>query len=146
MQKGREKQPIKEIEPIAASDGKPPTAKGFGIEPVENDNATVEEPTTDFWAGILRLLENEPALHAVVGDRTQVSAEMRDDILFVRAKDLFSSNTLNKDGNKKLLKDAAREALGREVAVRVEMDASDEGDDQMSFEELSKFPIVSIKD
>nr|AGS53233.1 DNA polymerase III subunits gamma and tau [uncultured bacterium contig00102] len=100
-------------------------------ESMESDNDSEGGP--DFWTGILRILESDPALYAVVKDYSQVSAEMRGDILLLQAKDMFSGDLLGTDEHKKTIADAAYTALGRVVAVRVEVAGSDEDENQIRF-------------
>jgi hypothetical protein len=143
---GSGKPPIKETKPTAPPAEKTPTAKGFGDEDDEPDESPEERDGAGSWSETLRLLESEPSLYAVVCDRSKVSAEIQGDILFVRVGDIFTSNALNDDSNNALITAAAGKALGREVAVRVEVAENGVHEDQVSFEELGAFDVVKIED
>jgi DNA polymerase-3 subunit gamma/tau len=83
-------------------------------EPVTNDN------DTDFWSAILNQLKGNPPVYALLNDDAKVQAEFKDNMLIIRARDVFTAGSIEKKEFFRPLKDAAVKVFGREVAVRVE--------------------------
>ena len=85
----------------------------------------IDSESDDFWAAILKQLENEPSLYAVVNSEDRVWAELNEGIIIVRADNQFTVNQLQMDMFLNPLKEAALKALGREVIIRIELGIRD---------------------
>ena len=89
----------------------------------------IDSESDDFWTDILKQLESEPSLYAVVSNKDRVWAELKEGFITIRASDQFTVNQLEMDMFLNPLKDAAKKALGRETVIRIEMGTRDSSKD-----------------
>ena len=101
----------------------------------------------DFWTETLKLLENEPAVHSVIGDSDKVWAELQADTIIVRAEDQFTVFQIGSDLFTKPLKEAATKVLGREALIRVEVGDRNSKEESKAekLDRLSKFGVVQFE-
>jgi len=143
----------KDIAPVVMSENDAPpadTAPSVDDDPAPSAPVTapvkaVGDETEDFWRGILKLLEGDPAIHTLLGDGAKVSANLKGGELVVRAKSPFIVQTIESKAFSDPLRTAAREVLGREVALRVETDGGGDEPGQGKLERLSAFDIVKFE-
>jgi DNA polymerase-3 subunit gamma/tau len=99
----------------------------------------------DFWPGILDNLSDHPSVRALLNDNSKVQAGMDGDILVISMADSFNASMIESEFMP-LLKEAAGKALGRAVAIQIEVSAGDtEESKRDKLESLSAFGIVSFE-
>ena len=99
----------------------------------------------DFWQDILEHLKDDIPIHALLGDKSQVQAELQDNTLIVRAGSPFTVSTIESDMFSVPLKKAAYKALGRDVVIRVEINTAVEEARLEKLERLKAFDITTFE-
>jgi len=105
-----------------------------------------EELSSGFWTDILELLKDDIPVHALLSDSAKVQAEQQDSALIIRARDIFTINSIESKMFSEPLREAAKSVLGREVFVRVEIGGVDNSTSKNDrLERLSAFDIVKFE-
>ncbi|MCL2391569.1 MAG: DNA polymerase III subunit gamma/tau [Oscillospiraceae bacterium] len=81
---------------------------------------TVSNAANDYWAKILDILKDEVAVYALLSDSSDITAELIDNALIIRAGNPFAVQQIESKMFFDLIKDAACNVLGREILLRVE--------------------------
>ena len=102
-------EPVPEPEPESEPEPEP-----------EPESEPEPELANDFWQEILKRLQKEKALYVILSDPDKAQAELRDGLIILNVKDIFSANTIGTKTNNDLIKSVAQQVLGREVIIRVE--------------------------
>jgi len=115
---------------------------------IDTDNSELkpEVPGGGFWADILVLLKDDVPVYALLSDSSSVQAELRDNLLIIKAGNPFTVSTIESKMFSDPLKEAALKVLGREVILRVETGGgtASEGK-QDKLERLSTFDIIEFE-
>jgi len=91
------------------------------VEHVGGASNNNSELHSGFWHSILELLKSDASVHATLSDSSKVRAELKDNILFVRAGNPFTIAQVESKMISDPLKAAAGKVLGRDVVLRVEI-------------------------
>jgi len=152
-------------EPKAESDNSKPRATEPAPEPDSTEPQTVDpKPEPDdsephiadpkaepeakgggFWADILDVLKGDVAVYALLGDSSNVQAELQGGVLIVRATSPFLVSTIESKMFSDPLREAARKVLGRELVIRVEAGGGGGESKRERLERLSAFDIVKFE-
>ena len=110
------------------------------------ETAASAEPE-GFWDGMLaRLRETvETPTFAFLSDRTDVTAELSGDVLKLVCKSVFTPNAISAPPVLEAVKEAARQVLGRNVAVKVLAEEATQGEKLARLDALSRFGNVEFK-
>ena len=103
------------------------------------------ESGADFWQDILHLLKDDAPVHALLGDKNKVQAELQDGSLIIRSGCPFTINSIESSTISGVLKEAARKTLGREVVLRVETSSGDEKLRHDKLDRLKAFDNVKFE-
>ena len=133
----------------ALTDPEPDFEINIELEPCIETNinpepSAVTEPArpVDFWAEILRLLEDQPAVRALLSDSSKVHAKLDGNALLINMADAFNADMIKSEYMAHLT-EAAENALERKISVRVEAGISNfEEDKRSKLESLSAFGVT----
>jgi hypothetical protein len=75
---------------------------------------------SDFWSDVLDMLKSNPPVHALLNDDTKVHVKHEENVLTIRAGDVFTAGSIEKKEFFEPLKSAVGKVLGHKVVVRVE--------------------------
>ena len=114
-------------------------------EPTATTQAVAADPDS-FWTEMLNLLKNEPSVYALLGDSSKVQARKEENAVVVRVTDEFTANLVKSEFSQ-LLKDAAKNVLGRDVQINTEVAEAITVDEskRSKLESLSAFDIVNFE-
>ena len=101
-------------------------------------------PGGGFWEDILDILKSDDSVYALLGDSSNVEAELQGGSLIIRASSPFIVSTIASNMFSDPLKEAARKVLGRELVIRVEAGGGGESK-RDKLERLSAFDIVRFE-
>jgi len=146
---GAEVSPILDIKPSTPN---PQSIKQEDSEVAEDTSILNSQPSTPdpqsggFWQDILELLKSDVPVYALLSDSANVQAELRDNMLIVRAASPFTVNTIESKMFSVPLKEAAGKAIGREVIIRVETGGGAGNESKRErLERLSAFDIIHFE-
>jgi len=100
----------------------------------------LEPSLCHIWDGVLENLKSEPSVRVLLSDSSKVQAVFEDKLLTVNFTDSFTANQVRQNFSE-LIKDAAREILGHDVVLHIEVVDSIGSDDSKhdKLEYLSAF-------
>ena len=99
-----------------------------------------------FWQGILNLLKNDMSIYSLLSDDAKVWAELQENILTIRAADMFTVNLIESKKFLEPLMDAARKEIGNSTVIRVNIGESNTDDGRKrKIDDLGKFDIVKFE-
>jgi hypothetical protein len=114
----------------------------------EAESPPAPEPGGDLWADILARFQKtaDVMTMAILGDANQVAASLDGNTLTVSAKNTFALGSLDKERVSGALKSAAAEALGRPIAVKLELSADAPKPASEKLDKLKKFSNFNIEE
>ena len=99
-----------------------------------------------FWHSILELLRSDMSIYSLLSDSSRVQAELRDNNLVIRAGDSFTVSLIESKKFSDPLTDAARNILGGNTAILVEVGGGIADDNRLKkIDDLNKFGIVRFE-
>jgi len=127
---------------VANTDPEEPVA----ITPAAQSIDTDPEKSGCFWTDILKILEREPSIHALLSDNSIVQAQQNENILTIIVADSFTAGAIETESTTELIKEAAENVLGNNILLRIEVGSIDTEDSKQSkLESLSAFGIVKFE-
>ena len=120
---------------------------GAAANDVSLDSPSPEKGSDGFWSDILEQLKGDAAIYFPLSDSSEISAELQDNTLIIRAGNPFSVNQVESKQFSDAIKGAALKVLGREVVIRAVL--SSEGSHESKHDKLEKlvdkFSIVNFE-
>ena len=114
--------------------------------PGEKKVSTQETQGADYWNSILERLKSDMSVYSPLSDSAKVQAELRDNVLIVRAGDIFTVGLIESKKFSDPLKEAARKVLGPDTLTRVELGGGHTVENRTKkIDDLSRFGVVEFE-
>ncbi|MDR3278728.1 MAG: DNA polymerase III subunit gamma/tau [Oscillospiraceae bacterium] len=140
--------PAETSPPPQDADAPPPWDDDDAPPAPEAESPPAPEPGGDLWADILARFQKtaDEMTMAILGDANQVAASLDGTTLTVSAKNTFALSSLDKERVSGALKSAAAEALGRPIAVKLELSSDAPKPASEKLDKLKKFSNFNIEE
>ena len=112
----------------------------------EIDANVQEKQGSDFWNNILERLKSDMSIYSLLSDSTKVQAELRDNVIIIRAGDVFTVSLIDSKKFSDPLKEAARNVIGPDTLTRVELGGGHTEENRTKkIDDLSRFGVVEFE-